>query len=291
MTYTIPARLAATCARTPERAAWLATLPGALDDLQERWSLTLGEPLDGDEVSASWVAPTKTGDGAAAVLKLGMPHFEGEREIDALRFWDGDPTVRLLAADETVNAMLLERCEPGTHLRERLLPEQDVVVARILRRLWQTPPAPHRFRPLAEMTALWSQETLDDAARWPDPGLVRAGLELFAELPRTAPEAVLLATDLHAGNILAARREPWLAIDPKPFVGDPAYDTTQHLLNDTDRLLADLDPTVARFAGLTGVDRERARLWLFARAAAESRNQWGDDGFPPWPLARALAPA
>ena len=42
---------------------------------------------------------------------------------------------------------------------------------------------------------------------------------------------MLLHTDLHAGNVLAAEREPWLAIDPKPYVGDPAYDVTQHIFN------------------------------------------------------------
>ena len=96
-------------------------------------------------------------------------------------------------------------------------PEQDVVIAGLLRRLWRVPTAPHPFRPLALMTAYWADETLADAARWPDVGLVQAGLRLFEELPRTAPIDVLLATDLHAGNVLRAQREPWLVIDPKPF--------------------------------------------------------------------------
>ena len=74
------------------------------------------------------------------------------------------------------------------------------------------------------------QETLADSARWPDVGLVQAGLRLFEELPRSSPTHMLLATDLHAGNVLRAQREPWLVIDPKPFVGDPAYDATQDLL-------------------------------------------------------------
>ena len=62
-------------------------------------------------------------------------------------------------------------------------------------------------------------------------GLVREGLRLSKDLAREAPTHVLLATDLHAGNVLRARREPWLVIDPKPFVGDPAYSATQHLRN------------------------------------------------------------
>jgi streptomycin 6-kinase len=67
--------------------------------------------------------------------------------------------------------------------------------------------------------------------QWPDMGLVREGLQLFKELPRNATSKVLLATDLHAGNVLRAEREPWLVIGPKLFVGDPVYDATQHLLN------------------------------------------------------------
>jgi streptomycin 6-kinase len=88
---------------------------------------------------------------------------------------------------------------------------------------------------------------------------------------------VLLATDLHAGNVLRAQREPWLAIDPKPFVGDPAYDATQHLLNCEGRLLADAEGTIARVAGLMQLDPSRVRRWLFARLAAEPRDDWAND--------------
>lgn len=286
MTLPIPARLAATCSGSPESMAWLARLPETLRALQDMWSLALGEPFDGREVSCAWVAPAARGDGTRAILKVGMPHMEGQHEIQALRFWDGDPTVRLLAADEARNAMLLERCEPGTPLRQLPEPEQDVVIAGLLRRLWRAPAAPHPFRPLAEMTAYWAGETIADAARWPDAGLVQAGLDLLAELPRTSPGDVLLATDLHAGNVLRARREPWLAIDPKPFVGDPAYDATQHLFNCVERVRADPRATVRRFADLLEVDHERVRLWMFARAAAEPRDVWDGESLA---LARLLA--
>jgi streptomycin 6-kinase len=136
------------------------------------------------------------------------------------------------------------------------------------------------------MTAYWADETRADAARWPDAGLVHAGLRLFEELPSTAPTDVLLATDLHAGNVLRAQREPWLVIDPKPFVGDPAYDATQHLFNCEQRLRADPHATIRRFADLLEIDSERVRLWMFARAAAESRDTWDDETIA---LARTLA--
>lgn len=76
-------------------------------------------------------------------------------------------------------------------------------------------------------------------------------------------------------------------IDPKPFVGDRAYDATQHLLNCRERVTLHPRDTIARFADLLGVDAERVRLWLFARAAAEPRDDWPHN--PLVPLARAVA--
>lgn len=288
MALRIPERLAANCRKTPERAAWLKRLPDVLRNLERRWSLTLGAPFEGEEVSCAWVAPVARKDGTSAVLKLGMPHIEGEHELHGLRFWNGDPTVRLLEGDDELGAMLIERCEPGTTLRTLPESEQDLVIARLLRRLWRSPSAPHPFRPLSALTEYWSDETLADIERWPDTKLVREGLRLFKELPRTTPMEMLLATDLHAGNVLRAEREPWLVIDPKPFVGDPAYDATQHLFNSAARLRSDPDGTIRRFADLLSVDRERVRLWTFARAAAEPRDDWRDDDS--MALARAIAP-
>jgi streptomycin 6-kinase len=226
-------------------------------------------------------------NGCTAVLKLGMPHFEGAHEIQGLRFWDGDPTVQLLDADEEFGAMLLELCDPEVSLRSLPEAEQDTVIAGLLRRLWRLPPATHPFRPLSRLMEYWSSETEAHTEKWPDAGLVREGLRLFQELPRTAASSVLLARDLHAGNVLRSEREPWLVIDPKPFVGDPAYDATQHLFNCAARLHADPSGTIGRMADLLALDPERVRLWIFARAAAEPRCDWNNgDSLA---LARALA--
>jgi streptomycin 6-kinase len=283
----VPELLAANCRKSPEGMAWLEKLPGVLGEAERRWSLTLGPPYDGPEVSASWVAPVLRADGTSAVLKVGLPHMEADHEIEGLRFWDGDPTVRVLDADDGSGALLLERCEPGTTLRSLPEPEQDVVIAGLLRRLWRVPSAPHPFRPLSEMIGSWIEETMSNEPRWSDPGLVREGLRVFDDLLRTATDDhVLLATDLHAGNVLRSHREPWLVIDVKPFVGDPAYDATQHLLNCEARMHDDPNGTIARFADLLEVDAERVRAWMFARVAAESGGDWDS-----WAdLARALTP-
>ncbi len=270
MTGQFSSRLSDACRVTPQAWSWLTRLPASIDELTGRWSLSVGIAFDGEDGSCAWVARATRTDGTPAVLKLAMPHFEGEHEIAGLRFWAGDPTVRLLEADEGLGAMLLECCEPGTSLRELPEPEQDVVIAERLRRLWRLPPHGQVFRPLSAMLAHWTKETVTHRDGWLDSGLVREGLRLFDALPLGAPQEMLLATDVHAGNALRARRQDWLVIDPKPFIGDPAYDATQHLLNCRARLRSNPEATIRRFSELLEVSCERVRLWTFARLAVES---------------------
>jgi streptomycin 6-kinase len=277
MAWHIPDALARSCRISPERQAWIGRLPHVIQTLQSRWSLTLGEPVDGG--TCAWVAPAERA-GMAVVLKVTLPHMEAEQEADGLRFWNGDPTVRLIEEDTSFGAMLLERCEPGTPLRDRPEPEQDVVIASLLRRMWRVPATPHRFRHLGSMIEHWCEETLAARAHWHDAQIIEKGLTLLRALSTPSRDDVLLATDLHAGNVLRARRgagETWLAIDPKPFIGDRAYDATQHLFNCERRLASDPIGTIGRIAALLDVDAERVRQWTFARAAAEPRNDWGGE--------------
>ena len=264
------------------RRPWLTTvLPAVVAQARERWSLTLGEPFQPGGQTA-WVAPARDADGADLVLKVAWPHPEAAHEADGLRAWAGHGAVHLYAAHDfgEAHALLIERCRPGTELSGRPEPEQDTVVAALLRRLWIQPPRDHAFALLEQMCQRWADEFEQsiDAGDAPhvDPGLARAGIALFRELPATAntntdtDTQVLLCTDLHAGNVLAAAREPWLAIDPKPHVGDPAYDPLQHMLNCEERLHADPRGLARRMAGLLDLDAGRVLLWLFARCVQES---------------------
>lgn len=268
---TIPAALAASAHHHPASGlgTWIGQLPEVVPALAERWALRLGEPYEPGGV-CSWVAPATDAAGRALVLKVGWRHHEAVHEAAALQLWDGHAAVRLHASceDDLTCALLLERCVPGTPLsRLRPEPEQDNVVAGLLRRLWRSPPADHPFRHLATMCAFWTDEFMTAYDRSParlDPGLVRAGIALFRELPATADHEVVLATDMHAGNILAAEREPWLMIDPKPFIGDPTYDALQHMLN-LERLHTDPVTLASRMATLLDLNPDRLALWLFAR--------------------------
>ncbi|WP_203907322.1 aminoglycoside phosphotransferase family protein [Rhizocola hellebori] len=262
----------------PGRRDWLRLLPEIVGAQAERWSLRVGEPYQPGGRCA-WVAPVRDVAGQDLVLKVAWRHDEAAHEADALRAWAGQGAVRLHDSEVfgSTSVLLLERCRPGTTLAQALPePEQDEVVAGLLRRLWVAPTAGFSFRPLQVMCDAWAaefEEQLAVSASRLDPGLARAGIELLRTLPATAERQVLLCTDLHAGNVLAARGEPWLVIDPKPYLGDPTYDALQHLLNCEERLVADPAGLARRLADLLGLDPDRLICWLFARCVQESIDQ------------------
>ena len=221
-----------------------------------RWSLTVGEPYE--QGAAGYTTRVFLADGAPAVLKIVHPHRESEHEADALRAWDGDGAIRLLARDG--GALLLERCEPGTPLAAAGQETALDVLIELLPRLWIEAGEP--FHTLADEAAWWFPQLprtkLGDAAR-----------EAIESLAGTQGEQVLLHQDLHGDNVLAAEREPWLVIDPKPLVGEREFavapivrsfelgETKRDVLYRFDRLTSEL-----------GLDRGRARGWTIAQTVA-----------------------
>jgi streptomycin 6-kinase len=271
----------------PARAEWLAALPDRVDEMTERWGLDLYEPFEPGG-NCSWVAPGTNRDGRQVVLKVAWHHTEALHEAEGLAVLGGRGAVEVYAfehltpsrsgeesdgqADTT--AMLLERCRPGTELRELPEADQHVVITGLLRSIWAVElPSDHPFRPLAMMADAWVVEAEERLAADPgrlDSGMAREGLALFRELSRTGATEVLLFTDLYAGNVLSGERRPWLLIDPKPYVGDPHYDVTQHLLNCNRSLRSDPIGLLTEVADLAGLDAGRVRRWLFARCVQES---------------------
>jgi streptomycin 6-kinase len=262
---------------SPGRLRWLAELADTVGQLADRWGLLVGEPFQPGGQTA-WVAPARDRLGRDLVLKVGWIHSEAEQEADGLRVWSGRGTVLIYDSYrlELSYALLLERCQPGTLLSAaKPEAEQDLIVAELLSRLWEAPTERGAFRPLRHMCQAWVSEFQQRLATAPigahpiDPGLARAGAELFVALADNTEREVLLCTDLHAGNILAAQREPWLVIDPKPYVGDPCYDVLQHLLNCEQRLADDPAGLAQRMADLLDLPGDRVREWLFARCIIE----------------------
>ncbi|MGW0689442.1 aminoglycoside phosphotransferase family protein [Streptomyces sp. NPDC002754] len=242
--------------------AFVAALPARVDEFLERWELAVDGPLM--HGMAALVVPVVR-DGRQAVLKFQVLDEETEGEPVALRAWDGDGAVRLLAYDDGTGTMLLERLGSERMLSDVADPREAVlVIAELLARL-TAGPAPEGMRRLSDIAA----RMLADAPEALRPVADPAERSLLADCAAAVREVAdepgdrLLHWDLHFENVLAADREPWLAIDPKPLAGDPGFDLWPALNNryEPQELVWRFDA----MSGVLGLDRERARAWTLGR--------------------------
>jgi streptomycin 6-kinase len=257
--------------------AWLAALPDTVAELADRWGLTLGTAYGGG--THALVVPADRHDGVAAVLKVPVVDDENAAEWYALRAYDGDGAVRLLAYDPPTGALLLERAEPGHSLltlADRV--EAVRIMCALLVRLRRPVPADHPCPAVPALAARWA-DWFPAAAERHATGLPSAVLAEAVDWARRfagadpcdGAGAVLVNRDTHLGNVLAAAREPWLLIDPKPLVGEPAFDggwLMIDLLNQGEPGSAALD-WCARIGDGLGVPADRVRGWALCRAVED----------------------
>ncbi len=278
-------------------AAWLEALPAVVADLTERWQLRLGRSYTGG--THSLVLAVTRADGSPAVLKVPVLDDENYAEAAALRCYGGDGAVELYEVDVATGALLLERADPGTPLLDHPnRPEAIGIACALLRRLRRpaTPdrdcPGPdepatdsrrpvsvpsdrrgdHPYPHVTDLVARWAAEFPVEQKECGEP-VPRRVLDRAVELATryaTEPDGpeLLVNRDAHLGNMLSARREPWLLIDPKPLAGEAAFDTG-HLMHDLLReapgRAAALD-TAARLADGLGVPTDRVLGWALVRA-------------------------
>jgi streptomycin 6-kinase len=259
--------------RGPEVAQWVRNLPAILAECERRWSLRLAPPFP--QLSYNYAAPAQREDGSSLVVKVSFPGKDFKGELEALRVYDGRGAVRLLDFDVDLGVMLLERLEPGTVL---VTLEDDVeatsVAASVMNRIRRRAPADHAFPTVADW--VHNMGRLRDCfggGTGPFPTkLVEEAESLFSDLLGSMGEPVVLHGDLHHFNILSAKREPWLAIDPQGVVGEAEYETGALLRNPTPDMYGwpNLDRLLARrmdqLAEELGFDRERIRGWAVAQA-------------------------
>ncbi|MGW2653969.1 aminoglycoside phosphotransferase family protein [Streptomyces sp. NPDC001478] len=251
--------------------AWIARLPELVAELLDRWELRRDGGVGAGE--AALVVPVRRRDGSRAALRLQMPREETTAALIGLRAWNGDGIVRLLDHDPESSAMLLERLDDSRTLAS--VEDDDAAMstlAGLMARLHSVP-APEGLRGLGDIARDMLASVPGAVGALPDPeerrrlhGWASAVAELAGE-----PGHRMLHWDLHYGNVLAAAREPWLAVDPEPLVGDPGFDLWPALDTGWERLHATGDaPRVVRrrFDLLTealGLDRRRAAGWTLAR--------------------------
>ncbi|MFF3015676.1 aminoglycoside phosphotransferase family protein [Streptomyces sp. NPDC057939] len=251
--------------------AWIARLPDLAAELLGRWGLERDGGVGSGE--AALVLPVRRADGARAALKLQMPRAETAAALIGLRAWNGDGIVRLLDHDPESGAVLLERLDGSRTLTS--VEDDDVAMstlAALMARLHSVP-APEGLRGLGDVARDMLASVPAAGAALADPTdrrRLHGWASTVAELVRE-PGDRMLHWDLHYDNVLAAEREPWLAIDPEPLVGDPGFDLWPALDTGWEELRsAGTAHRVVRrrFDLLTerlDLDRRRAAGWTLAR--------------------------
>jgi streptomycin 6-kinase len=252
---------------------WLRDLSSIINEISRRWSLTFLSPFD--NLSYNFVTTVLCADGSEAVLKLGVPNRELSTEIEALRLMDGKGVVQLIKHNQEMGALLLEFLKPGKTLFELEADETATsIAARVMKDLWISAPEDHAFPTLAD----WAKgfERLRDrfeGGTGPfSEDLVERAEKIYLEFMDPMSDQVVLHGDLHHWNILAAEREPWLAIDPKGVIGEPAYEVGAWLRNPypeiikSDSIKQITERRISQFSEILSLDKTRLLRWGFAQA-------------------------
>ena len=267
-----------TIAREGERGAeWLAELPAIVNELLARWDCEPdGEVMHG---GVGIVVPALRKASEPAALKVSFPHPGNQYEPDAFAAWGGRGAVLLHERDDEQFAMLLERAHTTTLARTGTGDEVATIAGQISRRL--AIPAPPNFPRLQDQADTWEKQLRQHTAEMPHalaPKIVDAALATIRDLAQDQPD-ILLHGDLNARNILPAVREPWLAVDPKGWAGDPGYDcgtlikSRSVVLVEEGDLRRSIRRTLDVFTEAAELDRERARRW--AQLNAVQAAFWG----------------
>ncbi len=273
----------------PDGRRWLEELPAILRTSESRWQLQIDLPFEG--LSYNYVAPATAFNGQEIIFKCGVPRTELVDEASALMAYDGCGSVRLLEADPHAGILLLERAAPGRMLSDFGAAHDEEatrIAAQVMKRLWRPTSSGHQFQNVAD----WARgfQRLHDhfhGGTGPFPsGLVAEAETIYERNLATTEREYLLHGDLHHYNILSAGREPWLAIDPKGIVGDPAYEAGALLRNPIRDLLSwsDLDRIQSRRLDILSdelqIVRRRIQDWAFAQAVLSAWWSFEDDGAP-----------
>lgn len=158
--------------------------------------------------------------------------------------------------------MLVERLRPGTQLWA--LPDDEATenAARVLEQLWV--PAREPFRRLEDLAARWAEEL---PATSMDPGLADEAVSFLREAGPTQRDSVLMHQDFHGGNVLLSERG-WLAIDPKPLVGEREFDVASLIRDRRPVTKAAMERRLDYLVDRLSLDPERTRGWAIAHAVA-----------------------
>ena len=243
---------------------WLDELPSIIAKVAKEYHLTDLAPVS--NMSFNYVASGYQ-DSRPIILKLGLNSKALVKETHCLRAFANHATAEVLANDN--NMIIMERAVPGTTLKE-YFPAKDIeattVFCSVLNELHSANiPDKHDFYHVKDLL-----KTLDNKLDIPD-SILSKSRRLRDNLLSSTDKKVLLHGDLHHDNILK-NGDGWLAIDPKGFIGDPAFEPATYLCNPIPELLQEDNPSeiiasrIKLCSKELGISKQRITDWLYAKS-------------------------
>jgi streptomycin 6-kinase len=250
--------------------SWRDGLPALLASLAERWRLELGAPFLVGNRNRSAVFRCVRADGMPAVLKLSPDLPAVAEQVATLKlFGPGGRVSAVLNADVDAGAVLLERIEPGTQVRDQPEPPSATQWAELMRDLHVATVPPDYPRDLRDKCGGFFDRTGRRSSDLVSLADLETGAARCRALLATEPARVLLHGDLHLANVLDGGASRGLvAIDPGACVGDPCFDAVAYLLNGAGR--EGIEARCAALAAASELDESRLLEWCRAIAPVEA---------------------
>jgi len=197
-----------------EGKVWLAELPKLVEEIADKWSLKMEKPFL--NLSFHYVVPCVCADGTKAVLKIGFAEENSiiYSEAKILSLLNGKGAVKLLYFDKDFCAILLERLVPGENLIGVCKQDDEratTIAIEVMKKFWRAPQDTNEFPSLEK----WIEGLVKAENTLFPQHFIEKARNYFGDLIASSKGDFLLHGDLHHENILSAKRESFLAIDPK----------------------------------------------------------------------------
>jgi streptomycin 6-kinase len=247
-----------------EGKQWLDSLPDITAKIASQHNLSALTPVN--NMTFNYVASGYQND-KPIILKIGMNGKALTKEASCLKAFSKHAVAEVIADD--TNMIIMQRAVPGSTLKE-YFPDNDIDATKILctsiKELHKASiPESHNFYHLSELF-----KTLDQKLDIPDEILTKAK-HLRDDLLKSTTKEVLLHGDLHHDNILQ-NGDNWLAVDPKGYIGDPAFEPAAYLCNPIPELLQENRPReiienrINICSTELGIDSRRIADWVYAKS-------------------------
>lgn len=201
------------------------------------------------------------------VLKIYKDHSDEAASARLLSHYDDNGAVRVLQNDDY--ACLIEQVGDGHELVELTRTGDDAkatqIFCNVVKNLHAAPAVNIDLKPVDDFLQDFDDHLAKDNLKNRD--LVQKARNIFAKLSASQGQKLNLHGDLHHYNIMQAKDDTWLAIDPKGLWGEAEYEIGRYLINPLGDDYRDIDlmKRLEIIDTALSYDLQRIKSWAFSQ--------------------------